>query len=392
MSQAVVDPFEIVQVEKQDRHLVFIPPGMGHGHAEPVVEQHPVGQAGQGVVVRLIPQLLFVQLDFGHVMEHADIVHDISLDIADGGNDQPLGIDLSILAPVPDLPLPLPGFHQSAPHLDKKTFPVPVRLEDSGILPDHLLRPVTGYVRKSPVYPLNNPVGIGDHNALDAVFKDIVRQHQLLGGVLRLGDVLDNAHEMNGPAMLVPLDLGLGVHIPFRAIRADYTKLPIAKGISGQQTLQPRLHLSLLLGMDIAEKAFIGVGPALLVHPEQPVGLLGTDKIVFSNIPFPVSEPGDILGSCQAFLAAPQAFLDAPPFENLLVEILIGFGQIHRPLDHELLKTLPIFFQLRITLAKRSLGRRKGLICPLQFPMRSGKGKMQRQKSGNPPRKGQDDA
>lgn len=269
---------------------------------------------------------------------------------------------------------------------------MPLRFKNPGILPDHLLFPVTGDVRESRVYPLDNALGIGDHNAFDAVFKDIIRQHQLPGGALRLGDVLDNAHELDSPAMVVALNLGVRVDIPLHAIRPDYAKIQVPGGIACQQRLQPGLHHGLIFEMDIPEEAFITVGSALLVHPEKAIGLLGTDKIVLDYIPLPISKPGDVLGLGQASLAAPQIFLNAPPFENLLVKILVGFGQVHCPFDNDLLKVMPVFFQFRIVLAKFGRGRSQGLVCRAQFPVHYRKSEMQHQKGDKSPHQGQDNA
>ena len=55
MTQAVVQVFEIVEVEPQDRVRVARAAfGIGDRLGEPVHEQHPVGQAGEAVEKRLV--------------------------------------------------------------------------------------------------------------------------------------------------------------------------------------------------------------------------------------------------------------------------------------------------------------------------------------------------
>ena len=56
MAEAVVDHLEPVEVEEQHRHVVA--PFAGPGPLEPVGEQHPVGQPGEGVVQGLVGQRL----------------------------------------------------------------------------------------------------------------------------------------------------------------------------------------------------------------------------------------------------------------------------------------------------------------------------------------------
>ena len=72
--QRVVDMLEVVQVQKHDRDLLAPPPGPLDGQLEAVVEERPVGKAGQRVVMRPLPAPLLRQLPVGDVDEAA--VHD----------------------------------------------------------------------------------------------------------------------------------------------------------------------------------------------------------------------------------------------------------------------------------------------------------------------------
>jgi hypothetical protein len=51
MTQGVVDVLEAVQIEKQHRDFFVVPMRHGDRVADPLVQQHPIGQAGQKVVL-----------------------------------------------------------------------------------------------------------------------------------------------------------------------------------------------------------------------------------------------------------------------------------------------------------------------------------------------------
>ena len=58
MPEAVVDRLEVVEVQEQHGDRIGAPVAAVHGMGEPVQEQRPVGQAGEGVVERLVVELL----------------------------------------------------------------------------------------------------------------------------------------------------------------------------------------------------------------------------------------------------------------------------------------------------------------------------------------------
>ena len=57
MSEGVVDALEAVDVHEHQRHLGAAPLCLGEGMAEPVLEQGPVGQAGERIMVGHMPDL-----------------------------------------------------------------------------------------------------------------------------------------------------------------------------------------------------------------------------------------------------------------------------------------------------------------------------------------------
>ena len=79
VAEGVVDSLEAVQIEEKDRHPAAPPLGLDHRLSEPVAEQQPVGQAGEGIVmgqpveVRLAgAQLLLDAQPVGDVAGHLD--------------------------------------------------------------------------------------------------------------------------------------------------------------------------------------------------------------------------------------------------------------------------------------------------------------------------------
>ena len=69
VAEGVVDLLELVEVHHEQGHRLAAPGGLAQRLAEPVLEQGPVGQAGQPVVEGLAAQRLRGQRRGGHVAE-----------------------------------------------------------------------------------------------------------------------------------------------------------------------------------------------------------------------------------------------------------------------------------------------------------------------------------
>ncbi len=67
VAEGVVHQLELIEIEEHDRGRGVMPFGMRQGDVDAVAEEQPVGQAGQGVVVRLILHLLLCRLPVGDV-------------------------------------------------------------------------------------------------------------------------------------------------------------------------------------------------------------------------------------------------------------------------------------------------------------------------------------
>ena len=67
VAEGVVHFLETIEVDEQHRHAVVVPGGLLHQFGQAVVEQAPVGQAGEGIVIGLHPDQGFGLLALGDV-------------------------------------------------------------------------------------------------------------------------------------------------------------------------------------------------------------------------------------------------------------------------------------------------------------------------------------
>ncbi len=72
VAQAIVDVFEMIEIEKQNRARTFAALCAGDGAAQSLHQQRAVGQLGQRVVKRLMRQPVLVVLESGDVAERPD--------------------------------------------------------------------------------------------------------------------------------------------------------------------------------------------------------------------------------------------------------------------------------------------------------------------------------
>ena len=82
VTQRVIDVLESVQIEKQHRQLFTLPPCAGQSTLQPIHEERPVGQAGQGIVIGQEVDLRLGCLPVGDVLSGPLKQHDLSRRIA----------------------------------------------------------------------------------------------------------------------------------------------------------------------------------------------------------------------------------------------------------------------------------------------------------------------
>ena len=85
MSQTIVDPFEIVQIDEQDPEAVFTSLRMGDSPLEMVLQHAPVGQIGQCIVRGLIAEQCSGTAQVAHIAHGDHTTHHLAAVIVDGG-------------------------------------------------------------------------------------------------------------------------------------------------------------------------------------------------------------------------------------------------------------------------------------------------------------------
>ena len=201
MAQAVVDELEVVQVDEHQRQVVAHARSTRYALRDAVVQQHPVGQAREQVVVGLALQLLLVVAPLGNILHRALVAQKFALRPA-----HDMGVfgdpDARAIAPmhlgfkIEHLPLRLhePVKHLAPPGLDVKP-PVDVRQvghQRGG-------RVVAVNARQRRVSGQVVAIARSLKNALAGVLEDVAVAQlgvlQRLQRGLALGDVLDKAFQ-----------------------------------------------------------------------------------------------------------------------------------------------------------------------------------------------------
>ena len=108
VAQRVVHVLEAVQVEEHHGHpLPALTARRDQCLFETPLQVEAIRQVGEGIVVRQMADLLFRLLALGNVHEAAEVVFDLALAVLDRRDRQPLRVAAAILAPIPDLALPM---------------------------------------------------------------------------------------------------------------------------------------------------------------------------------------------------------------------------------------------------------------------------------------------
>ncbi len=83
----------------------------------------------------------------------------------DGGDGEPLWVNLTIFTSIPDFSLPCPSAINGFPHRSVEGRVVTTRLEQVRFLSHSFLGRIAGVFGKCLVDPQDHPVGIGDHHS-----------------------------------------------------------------------------------------------------------------------------------------------------------------------------------------------------------------------------------
>src|ERR1039457_6139073 len=86
MPQGIVDVLEAVQIQKQNRSMASLPPRKGDRLANTIIQELPIGQPGEKVMLGGMGQLLSQCPRCAHVAEHDHRSGDMPFTVVNGGD------------------------------------------------------------------------------------------------------------------------------------------------------------------------------------------------------------------------------------------------------------------------------------------------------------------
>src|SRR5690554_3214916 len=165
MTETVVDMLEAIQIDKQQRSKALVTIAGFECLPQPVEQHAPVGQARERIIESESVGLLFGSPPKRHIGQRRYVVSELSRCIHDSTDGNPLRINFTVLAPVPDLTLPATLLINGAPHLAVKAGIVTPRTQDAGIFTPHLFGTVAGDLLESSVDLENGSIGSGNEHS-----------------------------------------------------------------------------------------------------------------------------------------------------------------------------------------------------------------------------------
>lgn len=270
----IVDQLEPVQVQHQQCGVRLVALRMRERLRHPVVEQQPVRQAGQGIVISELQQLVFGFLDGRDVGEDRDVVGYIAAFVPDGSNGFPCGEAFARFTEVPDFTLPHTVFFEQTPQAPVELIVLPFGFQHARILSDHFLRRVARYPGKRVVDGGNRAGGIGDDDRIVRVLEYCCGLPQLFLRFRHLRHV-----EQGGAAL---------EELPFLIVNAGRVEQDgkyqaiLAYELEFEVSHQSGLHESGI----IVEESFPAIGCQQFgdVHPVDQLGRVVTQPLQFGFV------------------------------------------------------------------------------------------------------------
>ncbi len=212
VAQAVVDAFEPVQVDKQQRQLAVLTTGTRHRRVQALGQQQAIGQLGQGVMVGQVVNFFLGALKRTHVSKYRNKVAQLGALVAYRDDVLPLRINLAIFASVPDFPGPPSAAHQLLPHLAVKVAVVTAGRQQVRLATNHFLGSVTGDLAEGIVDVNDVLPGVTDQHALAGAVEHHagLKQPRLPRDLL--ADIAQHANQPRGAAFGVAQSTPTGMH------------------------------------------------------------------------------------------------------------------------------------------------------------------------------------
>ncbi len=189
VAEGVVDVLEAVQVDEQHRQLLARARAADHRMLQAVVEQQPVRQRRERIVVGQVVELVLRLLHLRDVAEHADVVRDLVIVVAHARHGEPFQVALAVLAGLPALAAPEAGFQQVAPHLPVERIVVAAGARQARLLAERFHLGEARDLGEGGIGGKDAAVHVEHHDAVGDMLEHRGRQAQLFLGLLALGDV-----------------------------------------------------------------------------------------------------------------------------------------------------------------------------------------------------------
>ena len=165
MPPAVIDRFEIIEIQVADGEVLLMPLGIGNGLFQTIGEQLAVGQSGQGVVVSHVFQLGLVGLAFRDVGQQADVMPGFAIAVADRGDTRVLDVDRAVFPAVVQFAAPVASLQQGFPELRIEARIVRAGAQEAWGFANQFLACVPGQAGRALVGVDNGAAHIGNQDA-----------------------------------------------------------------------------------------------------------------------------------------------------------------------------------------------------------------------------------
>ena len=336
MTEAVVEQFETVQVDVQQRQAAATLANLLMGLVQAFAEQRTVRQPRQFVVVGQVAHALFGFAAGRQIGEEADDMADMAPRIAHHIQLQPLRVQLAVLARLHQFALPAAVLLQGLVDGRIVTPGIATARQVDHIAPEHVFGQVTGHPAEGLVDRQQAVIGVKNHDAFAGRLEH--RRGQLAQGFLFLvrADIATGADHAQHPTAGGALDRPAAVFDPDPVTIAmphpvlDQVVLGAALQMFHQRALECRDILGVQARLEVAEHG----RHVFRIKAEQLLEL-GVMHFVGLQVPVPQPEGAGLQRQGQARFAFAQglvrriqlqAALDHPAFQADLGVAQFLFG------------------------------------------------------------------